>query len=76
MRSPSRSEIAENWTGPDYQDETDWTKCDKCDEEFDREDMFLHEDGNTYCADCVYLTPEDYRDGEADRANDEARDDG
>ena len=65
---PTRSEIAENWTGPDYQDETDWTECDKCQEEFDPDDLIQHEDGNTYCHECCYLTKQDRIDGEADDA--------
>ena len=63
---PSRAEIEENWTGPDYQDETDWTKCDKCDEEFDPDDLIQHEDGNTYCHECCYLTKEDRLDAFCD----------
>lgn len=69
--NPSQSEIAENWTGPDCQDETDWTKCDRCDEEFDIEDMHHHEDGNIYCTECNYPTKQDLIDGEADRCCDE-----
>lgn len=72
MNGPTRSEIAENWTGPDYQDETDWTKCDKCDEEFDRETLHNHEDGNLYCDECNYMTEQDRIDGDADNMRDDA----
>ena len=70
MNGPSRSEIAENWTGPDYQDEGT-KKCDRCEEMFDGDDITRHEDGNDYCPDCNYETEEDRRDGEADRLRDE-----
>jgi len=51
-------------TEPDY----DIGKCDKCGEEFHNEDLYAHDDGNTYCSDCCYLTKQDRIDGEADDA--------
>lgn len=69
--TPIRSEIAESVNGPDPDDETEWEKCDGCEEEFDREDMYNHSDGNVYCSECVYMTDEDRRDGEADDARDD-----
>ena len=66
MNGPTRSEIAENWTGPDYQDETELIECDRCGEEFDVETMKSHEDGNLYCESCNYATRQDLDDAYAD----------
>ena len=66
MNGPSASEIAENWTGPDYEDE-DLAYCDRCSQECVREEMHQHSDGNLYCDNCDYETEEDRMWAEADR---------
>mgnify|MGYP000258740934 CR=1 FL=1 len=67
MNGPSASEIAENWTGPDYVEEKE--TCEGCEEQFWKEDISNHADGNRYCYNCYYETKEDRLDEQADRAS-------